>query len=43
VDANPPFSFSSTTTGLYVIDADGTGLTLVIGGGDYKREPFWIP
>jgi hypothetical protein len=43
LDANPPFSFRATTTGLYVIEADGTGLTLVIGGGDYKREPYWVP
>ena len=29
--------------GLYVIDADGTGLTLVIGSNDFKREPSWVP
>jgi len=42
LDPVPPF-FEATNNGLYVIEADGTGLTLVIGGGDYKREPFWIP
>ena len=37
-------SFSSeATSGLYVIDADGSGLTLVIGGGENKAEPFWVP
>jgi Tol biopolymer transport system component len=30
-------------TSLYVINADGTGLTLVIGGNDFKREPSWVP
>lgn len=39
----PPFSFTAMTSSLYVIEADGTGLTLVISGGDYKREPSWIP
>jgi len=29
--------------GLYVIEADGTGLTLVISGSDYKRGPYWVP
>jgi hypothetical protein len=26
---------------LYVINADGTGLTLVIGGSDFKGQPEW--
>ena len=43
LDPAPPFSFTATTNGLYVIEADGTGLTLVIAGGDYKREPSWVP
>jgi hypothetical protein len=38
-----PASFSEPANGLYVIDADGTGLTLVIGGGDFKRDPYWVP
>ncbi len=38
--ANP---FSHPMNGIYVIDADGTGLTLVIGGSDFKREPTWVP
>lgn len=32
-----------STNGLYVIDADGTGLTLVIGDNTFKREPSWVP
>lgn len=43
LDPAPPFSFTATINGLYVIEADGTGLTLIIGGGDYKREPYWVP
>jgi hypothetical protein len=38
-----PSPFDPSPNGLYVIDADGTGLTLVIGGADFKREPYWIP
>jgi Tol biopolymer transport system component len=30
-----------TQNGLYVIRADGSGLTLLIGGKDHKREPDW--
>jgi Tol biopolymer transport system component len=41
--SSPPFAFRATTTSLYVIEAGGTGLTLVIAGGDYKREPTWVP
>jgi dipeptidyl aminopeptidase/acylaminoacyl peptidase len=43
LDPSPPFSFRVASNGLYVINADGTGLTLVIGIDDYKREPYWIP
>jgi Tol biopolymer transport system component len=38
-----PSPFDASPNGLYVIDADGTGLTLVIGGNDFKREPSWVP
>jgi hypothetical protein len=34
--------FSHPADGLYVIRSDGTGLTLVIGGSDFKREPDWV-
>jgi Tol biopolymer transport system component len=37
--ANP---FAHPINGLYVIRADGTGLTLVLGGNDFKREPVWV-
>jgi hypothetical protein len=37
--ANP---FAHPVNGLYVIRADGTGLTLVLGGNDFKREPVWV-
>jgi dipeptidyl aminopeptidase/acylaminoacyl peptidase len=40
---DPSSQFDSAPNGLYVIDADGTGLTLVIGGSDTKREPSWVP
>ena len=40
---DPSGPFDSAPNELYVIDADGTGLTLVIGGADYKREPSWVP
>jgi dipeptidyl aminopeptidase/acylaminoacyl peptidase len=30
-------------SGLYVIDADGSGLTLVIDDNTFKREPSWVP
>jgi Tol biopolymer transport system component len=33
--------FSHPDNGLYVISADGTGLTLVIGSPDFKREADW--
>lgn len=34
--------FSHPANGLYVIRSDGTGLTLVIGGSNFKREPDWV-
>ena len=34
--------FEHPINGLYVIRADGTGLTLVLGGNDFKREPVWV-
>ena len=38
-----PNPFDTSPNGLYVIDADGTGLTFVIGGVNFKREPSWMP
>ncbi|MEP7040164.1 MAG: hypothetical protein ABI864_01170 [Chloroflexota bacterium] len=38
-----PSPFDPSPNGLYVIDADGTGLTLAIGGANFKREPSWVP
>jgi Tol biopolymer transport system component len=37
--ANP---FNHPVNGLYVINADGSGLTLDIDGTDFKREPVWL-
>ena len=37
-----PNPFEHPTNGLYVIRADGSGLTLVLGGDDFKREPYWV-
>jgi Tol biopolymer transport system component len=37
-----PDPFQHPRNGLYVIRADGTDLTQVIGGQDFKREPFWV-
>ena len=34
--------FDHPTNGLYVIHADGSGLTKVIGGNDFKRERVWV-
>jgi hypothetical protein len=34
-DQHPP-------NGLYVVDKNGKGLELVIGGEDFKREPDWV-
>jgi Tol biopolymer transport system component len=34
-------SFVHEPNGLYVIDADGADLTLVVGGPDYKSSPEW--
>jgi dipeptidyl aminopeptidase/acylaminoacyl peptidase len=38
-----PSAFDPSPNGLYVIDANGTGLTLAIGGNTFKREPSWVP
>jgi Tol biopolymer transport system component len=38
-----PSPHDPSPNGLYVINADGTGLTLVIGDNTFKREPNWIP
>jgi hypothetical protein len=38
-----PNPFDTSPNGLYVIDANGTGLTFVIGGVNFKREPSWMP
>jgi Tol biopolymer transport system component len=35
--------FAHPPNGLYVINTDGTALTLVIGTPDFKREPEWLP
>jgi Tol biopolymer transport system component len=41
---DPPTNpYDPLPNGLYVIDADGTGLTLVIGDYSFKREPYWVP
>jgi WD40 repeat protein len=37
-----PDAFAHPHNGLYVVRADGTDLTLVLGGNDFKREPFWV-
>jgi Tol biopolymer transport system component len=34
--------FEHPVNGLYAIRADGTGLTLILGGSDFKREPIWV-
>lgn len=34
-------SFLHPANGLYVINADGTGRALVIGGSDFKGQPEW--
>lgn len=34
--------FAHPINGLYVIRADGSGLTLVLGGSDFKRSPAWV-
>lgn len=33
----------ASPNGLYVIDADGSDLTLAIGDNTFKREPYWVP
>jgi dipeptidyl aminopeptidase/acylaminoacyl peptidase len=40
---SPQSLIETSPNGLYVMDADGTGLTLVIGDNTFKREPSWIP
>jgi hypothetical protein len=40
IDPSSP-EFSHPDNGLYVMSVDGTGLTLVIGGPDFKREADW--
>lgn len=34
--------YSHPVNGLYVINADGSGLRLVIASRDFKREPEWV-
>lgn len=41
--ADPSSPYDPAPNGLYVIDADGSGLTLVIGDATFKREPSWVP
>ena len=36
-------SFVHEPNGLYVADADGSNLTLVVGGSDFKGMPEWWP
>jgi Tol biopolymer transport system component len=38
-----PDPFAHPDNGLYVIRADGSDLTLFLGGADFKREPVWVP
>ena len=41
---DPPTNpYGDSPNGLYVIEADGTGLTLVIGDASFKQEPYWVP
>jgi Tol biopolymer transport system component len=41
---DPPTSpYDDLPNGLYVIDADGTGLTVAIGDPSFKQEPYWVP
>jgi Tol biopolymer transport system component len=35
--------FRHAPNGIYVIDADGSNLRMVLGGNDFKREPEWRP
>jgi WD40 repeat protein len=37
-----PDPFQHPANGLYVIRSDGSGLTEVLGGNDFKREPVWV-
>jgi Tol biopolymer transport system component len=35
--------FGHPRNSLYVVRANGTGLTKVLGGPNFKREPVWVP
>jgi hypothetical protein len=37
-----PDPFQHPPNGLYAIRADGSDLTKVIGGNNFKREPVWV-
>jgi Tol biopolymer transport system component len=37
-----PNPFDHPPNGLYVIHLDGSGLTEILGGSDFKREPVWV-
>jgi hypothetical protein len=37
-----PNPFKHPSNGLYVIRADGSDLTQVLGGNNFKREPYWV-
>ncbi len=37
-----PDPFQHPINGLYVSRADGSEVTEVLGGNDFKREPVWI-
>ena len=37
-----PDPFQHPVNALYVIRADGSGLTKVLGGNNFKREPVWV-
>ncbi len=42
-DLDPtPDPFEHPTNGMYVIRADGSDLTELMGLGDFKREPVWV-
>ena len=38
-----PDPFQHPVNSLYIIGSDGTGLTKVLGGSNFKREPVWVP
>ena len=37
-----PDPFQHPANALYVTHADGSDLTKVVGGNDFKREPVWL-